>query len=54
MRSDRLYQSEQAYGENQQEFDELLKRVDMLSRVMDSYPQDVSQEVKDRFDGLSR
>ncbi|KAJ2929070.1 hypothetical protein H1R20_g8021, partial [Candolleomyces eurysporus] len=43
-----------AYGENKQEFDELLKRVEVLSRIMDSCPPDVSQEVKDRFDGLLR
>ncbi|KAJ2926092.1 hypothetical protein H1R20_g11007, partial [Candolleomyces eurysporus] len=45
---------EQAYGENKQEFDELLKRVDVLSKIMASCPPDVSQEVKDRFDGLLR
>ncbi|KAJ2934718.1 hypothetical protein H1R20_g2382, partial [Candolleomyces eurysporus] len=43
-----------AYGENKQEFDELLKRVDVLSKIMVSCPPDVSQEMKDRFDGLSR
>ncbi|RXW16871.1 hypothetical protein EST38_g8985 [Candolleomyces aberdarensis] len=43
-----------AYGENQEEFDALLKRVEVLSRIMDSCPPDVSQEVKDRFDGLLR
>ncbi|KAJ2933760.1 hypothetical protein H1R20_g3334, partial [Candolleomyces eurysporus] len=43
-----------AYGENKQEFSELLKRVDVLSKIMVSCPPDVSQEVKDRFDGLLR
>ncbi|RXW12249.1 hypothetical protein EST38_g13605 [Candolleomyces aberdarensis] len=35
---------EQAYGENKQEFDELLKRVEVLSKIMVSCPPDVSQE----------
>ncbi|KAJ2935368.1 hypothetical protein H1R20_g1726, partial [Candolleomyces eurysporus] len=43
-----------AYGENKQEFNELIKRMEVLSRIMDSCPSDVSQEVKDRFDGLAR
>ncbi|KAJ2936095.1 hypothetical protein H1R20_g1002, partial [Candolleomyces eurysporus] len=44
----------QAYGENKHEFNELLKRVEVLSKIMVSCPPDVSQEVKDRFDGLLR
>ncbi|KAJ2930709.1 hypothetical protein H1R20_g6381, partial [Candolleomyces eurysporus] len=43
-----------AYGENKQEFNELIKRMEVLSRIMDSCPSDVSQEVKDRFNGLLR
>ncbi|KAJ2928074.1 hypothetical protein H1R20_g9012, partial [Candolleomyces eurysporus] len=43
-----------AYDENKQEFIELLKRMEVLSRIMDSCPSDISQEVKDRFDGLLR
>ncbi|KAJ2924132.1 hypothetical protein H1R20_g12960, partial [Candolleomyces eurysporus] len=43
-----------AYGENKQEFDALLKRVEVLSKIMVSCPPDVPQEVKDRFDGLLR
>ncbi|KAJ2928991.1 hypothetical protein H1R20_g8097, partial [Candolleomyces eurysporus] len=43
-----------AYGENKEEFDALLKRVEVLSKIMVSCPPDVPQEVKDRFDGLSR
>ncbi|KAJ2934559.1 hypothetical protein H1R20_g2545, partial [Candolleomyces eurysporus] len=42
------------YGENKEEFNELLKRVEALSKIMVSCPPDVPQEVKDRFDGLSR
>ncbi|RXW16491.1 hypothetical protein EST38_g9366 [Candolleomyces aberdarensis] len=42
------------YGENKEEFNELLKRVEALSKIMISCPPDVPQEVKDRFDGLSR
>ncbi|RXW21205.1 hypothetical protein EST38_g4653 [Candolleomyces aberdarensis] len=43
-----------AYGENKEEFDALLKRVEVLSRIMACCPSDVPQEVKDRFDGLLR
>ncbi|RXW13412.1 hypothetical protein EST38_g12441, partial [Candolleomyces aberdarensis] len=43
-----------AYGENKEEFDALLKRVEVLSRIMVCCPSDVPQEAKDRFDGLSR
>ncbi|KAJ2927396.1 hypothetical protein H1R20_g9698, partial [Candolleomyces eurysporus] len=42
------------YGENKEEFNELLKRVEVLSKIMVSCPSDVPQEVKDRFDGLLR
>jgi hypothetical protein len=44
----------QAYGENKEEFDGLLKRVEVLSQIIASCPPNISQEVKDRFDGLSR
>ncbi|KAJ2934012.1 hypothetical protein H1R20_g3090, partial [Candolleomyces eurysporus] len=43
-----------AYGENHEEFDALLKRVEVLSRIIDNSPPDVQQGVKDRFSGLSR
>ncbi|RXW15254.1 hypothetical protein EST38_g10598 [Candolleomyces aberdarensis] len=43
-----------AYGENKEEFSTLLRRVEVLSKIMDSCPPDVPQEVKDRFDGLLR
>ncbi|KAJ2911890.1 hypothetical protein MD484_g8525, partial [Candolleomyces efflorescens] len=43
-----------AYGENKEEFNGLLKRVEVLSQIMESCPHDVSEEVKDRFGGLSR
>ncbi|KAJ2929057.1 hypothetical protein H1R20_g8037, partial [Candolleomyces eurysporus] len=43
-----------AYGENKEEFNALLKRVEVLSKIMVSCPSDVPQEVKDRFDGLLR
>ena len=44
----------QAYGGNKEEFKELLERVQVLSQIMESCPLDVPQQVKDRFDGLSR
>ncbi|RXW12931.1 hypothetical protein EST38_g12923 [Candolleomyces aberdarensis] len=43
-----------AYGENHEEFDALLKRVEALSRIIDESPPDVQQGVQDRFSGLSR
>ncbi|RXW20970.1 hypothetical protein EST38_g4887 [Candolleomyces aberdarensis] len=43
-----------AYSENKEEFDALLKRVEVLSRIMESCPANVPQEAKDRFDGLLR
>ncbi|KAJ2927667.1 hypothetical protein H1R20_g9431, partial [Candolleomyces eurysporus] len=43
-----------AYGENKEGFNALLKRVDVLSKIMVACPPDVPQEVKDRFDGLLR
>ncbi|RXW14017.1 hypothetical protein EST38_g11837, partial [Candolleomyces aberdarensis] len=43
-----------AYDENKQEFNKLLKRVEVLSKIMDSCPADVPQEARDRFDGLLR
>ncbi|RXW12248.1 hypothetical protein EST38_g13606, partial [Candolleomyces aberdarensis] len=43
-----------AYGENHEEFDALLKRVKVLSQIIDKSPPDVEQGVKDRFSGLSR
>ncbi|KAJ2926045.1 hypothetical protein H1R20_g11047, partial [Candolleomyces eurysporus] len=43
-----------AYGENKEEFNALLKRVEVLSEIMVACPPDVPQEVKDRFDGLLR
>ncbi|KAJ2929123.1 hypothetical protein H1R20_g7968, partial [Candolleomyces eurysporus] len=43
-----------AYGENKEEFNALLKRVEVLSKIMVACPPDVPQEVKDRFDGLLR
>ncbi|RXW23976.1 hypothetical protein EST38_g1899 [Candolleomyces aberdarensis] len=43
-----------AYGENHEEFDALLKRVKVLSEIIDKSPPDVEQGVKDRFSGLSR
>ncbi|RXW19277.1 hypothetical protein EST38_g6574 [Candolleomyces aberdarensis] len=43
-----------AYGENHEEFDALLKRVEALSRIIDESPPEVQQGVQDRFSGLSR
>ncbi|KAJ2925686.1 hypothetical protein H1R20_g11406, partial [Candolleomyces eurysporus] len=43
-----------AYGENHEEFDALLKRVEALSRIIDESPADVQQGIQDRFSGLSR
>ncbi|RXW21208.1 hypothetical protein EST38_g4650 [Candolleomyces aberdarensis] len=43
-----------AYGENKEEFDALLKRVEVLLRIVACCPSDVPQEVKDRFDELLR
>ncbi|RXW13954.1 hypothetical protein EST38_g11900 [Candolleomyces aberdarensis] len=43
-----------AYGENHEEFDALLKRVDVLSRIIDKSPANVQPGVQDRFSGLSR
>ncbi|RXW13411.1 hypothetical protein EST38_g12443 [Candolleomyces aberdarensis] len=42
------------YGKNKEEFNELLKRMEVLSKIMVSCPPDVLQEVKDCFDGLLR
>ncbi|KAJ2930517.1 hypothetical protein H1R20_g6579, partial [Candolleomyces eurysporus] len=41
-----------AYGKNKEEFNALLKRVEVLLKIMVACPPDVPQEVKDRFDGL--
>lgn len=46
-----------AYDDNKDEFEKLLKRVEALSRIMESCPEDVdeiSSEVKDRISGLAR
>ncbi|RXW23945.1 hypothetical protein EST38_g1906 [Candolleomyces aberdarensis] len=43
-----------AYGENHEEFDALLKRVEALSRIIDESPVSVQPGVQDRFSGLSR
>ncbi|KAF6764441.1 hypothetical protein DFP72DRAFT_840503 [Ephemerocybe angulata] len=43
-----------AYGENLEEFERLLKRVEILYSIMESWPEDASQDAKDRFSGLSR
>ncbi|RXW16104.1 hypothetical protein EST38_g9738, partial [Candolleomyces aberdarensis] len=43
-----------AYGENHEEFDALLKRVEVLSRIIDKSPANVQPGVQDRFSGLSR
>ncbi|KAF6764399.1 hypothetical protein DFP72DRAFT_840461 [Ephemerocybe angulata] len=43
-----------AYGGNREEFERLLKRVDAISSIMESWPKDASQGAEDRFSGLSR
>ncbi|KAF6764409.1 hypothetical protein DFP72DRAFT_1040221, partial [Ephemerocybe angulata] len=43
-----------AYGKNREEFERLLKRVDVISSIMASWPKDASQGAEDRFSGLSR
>ncbi|KAF5330196.1 hypothetical protein D9611_010572 [Ephemerocybe angulata] len=43
-----------AYGENREELERLLKRVDVVSSIMASWPTDASQGAEDRFSGLSR
>ncbi|KAF6764434.1 hypothetical protein DFP72DRAFT_1040239, partial [Ephemerocybe angulata] len=43
-----------AYGGNREEFERLLKRVDAISSIMESWPTDASQGAEDRFSGLSR
>ncbi|KAJ2935466.1 hypothetical protein H1R20_g1626, partial [Candolleomyces eurysporus] len=43
-----------AYRENHEEFDALLKRVNVLSQIIDKSPPHVDQGVEDRFSGLSR
>ncbi|KAF5341901.1 hypothetical protein D9611_001390 [Ephemerocybe angulata] len=42
-----------AYGENHEEFNKLLERVNVLSAILTSCPKDVPEEVLDRFRGLS-
>ncbi|KAF6756394.1 hypothetical protein DFP72DRAFT_1066748 [Ephemerocybe angulata] len=42
-----------AYGENHEAFDKLLERVKVLSAILASCPKDVTEEVLDRFRGLS-
>ncbi|KAF5330220.1 hypothetical protein D9611_010594 [Ephemerocybe angulata] len=37
-----------AYGENLEEFERLLKRVEILYSIMESWPEDASQDAKDR------
>ncbi|KAF5330212.1 hypothetical protein D9611_010557 [Ephemerocybe angulata] len=43
-----------AYGKNREEFERLLKRVDVISSIMASWPKDAPQGAEDRFSGLSR
>ncbi|RXW11781.1 hypothetical protein EST38_g14074 [Candolleomyces aberdarensis] len=43
-----------AYGENHEEFNALLKRVEVLSQIIDKSPPNVETGVQDRFSGLSR
>ncbi|KAJ2930742.1 hypothetical protein H1R20_g6350, partial [Candolleomyces eurysporus] len=43
-----------AYGENHEEFNALLTRVEVLSRIIDKSPLNVQPGVQDRFSGLSR
>ncbi|KAJ2932457.1 hypothetical protein H1R20_g4648, partial [Candolleomyces eurysporus] len=43
-----------AYDENHEEFDALLKRVEALSLIIDKSPPNIEPGVQDRFSGLSR
>ncbi|RXW11633.1 hypothetical protein EST38_g14222 [Candolleomyces aberdarensis] len=43
-----------AYGENHEEFNAVLKRVEVLSQIIDKSPPNVETGVQDRFSGLSR
>ncbi|KAJ3534868.1 hypothetical protein NMY22_g6734 [Coprinellus aureogranulatus] len=49
-----VLQLKSAFGEEQQEFKKLEERIKFLNAILESFPQDASQDARDRRDGLER
>ncbi|TEB23448.1 WD40 repeat-like protein [Coprinellus micaceus] len=49
-----ILETKDAFRDNQEDFERLGKRVDLLDAIMRSFPSDAPQELKDRRNGLER
>ncbi|TEB18327.1 hypothetical protein FA13DRAFT_1803821 [Coprinellus micaceus] len=49
-----ILETKDAFRDNQEDFEKLGKRVDLLDAIMRSFPSDAPQELKDRRNGLER